>query len=179
MNINVTPTITDDMDAQQEPQHGIRNVRNAPYFTYRHIVSFEETNLVGNVYFTRHLSWQGRCREMFLKYHAPTVLSELARDLRLVTLRVSCEYFEELTALDEIEVQMTLAHMRQHRIGLDFNIYKLHPGRHVCTARGFQEIGCMRATAQGLVPDRPHESLAEALKPYSSTHNFEERRYAT
>jgi enediyne core biosynthesis thioesterase len=166
VNINVTPIIIEDADTQQEPQQGIRNARSAPHFSYRHIVSFEETNLVGNVYFTRHLSWQGRCREMFLKYHAPTVLSELARDLRLVTLRVSCEYFEELTALDEIDVQMSLAHLRQHRIGLDFNIYKLQPGGQVCIARGFQEIGCMRATAQGLVPDRPPEPLAEALKPY-------------
>ena len=35
-------------------------------FEYRHVVSFEETNLVGNVYFANHLSWQGRCRELFL-----------------------------------------------------------------------------------------------------------------
>jgi len=167
VNINVTPTDIDDRDLQQEPQQGIQTARGTPHFTYRHIVSFEETNLIGNVYFTRHLSWQGRCREMFLKYHVPTVLNELARDLRLVTLRVSCEYFEELTALDEIDVQMSLAHMRQHRIGLDFNIYKLAPGERVCVARGFQEIGCMRATADGLVPDRPPEPLAEALKPYS------------
>ncbi|UFW90539.1 acyl-CoA thioesterase [Bradyrhizobium barranii] len=167
MNINVTPTITDDLDAQQQPQHGAQNARNAPYFTYRHIVSFEETNLVGNVYFTRHLSWQGRCREMFLKSHAPTILDELTHDLRLVTLRVSCEYFEELTAFDEIDVQMSLAYLRQHRIGLDFNTFKLQPGGRVCIARGFQQIGCMRATAQGLVPHRPPEPLAEALKPYA------------
>lgn len=173
MNINAMPTIIEDSDTQQEVQQGTRNGRSPPHFTYRHIVSFEETNLVGNVYFTRHLSWQGRCREMFLKYHAPTVLIELARDLRLVTLRVFCEYFEELTALDEIDVQMSLAHMRQHRIGLDFNIYKLQPGGQACIAHGFQEIGCMRATAQGLVPDRPPESLAEALKCYAKRHPHE------
>jgi len=167
VNINVTPTTVDDKDEPQELQQGVPNAHADRHFTYRHIVSFEETNLVGNVYFTRHLSWQGRCREMFLKCHAPTVLNELARDLRLVTLRVSCEYFEELTALDEIDVLMSLAYMRQHRIGLDFNIHKLQPGGPVCIARGFQEIGCMRVTAQGLVPDRPPAPLAEALKPYS------------
>jgi enediyne biosynthesis thioesterase len=158
MNINVTPTVAGDRDAQQPPA--------APAFAYRHTVSFEETNLVGNVYFTRHLSWQGRCREMFLKYHAPTVLDELARDLRLVTLRVSCEYFEELTAFDEIDVQMSLAHIRQHRIGLDFNFFKLRPDGTVLAARGFQEIGCMRLAGNALKPVHPPASLANALKPF-------------
>lgn len=169
MSINATQTIVGDQDTQRDMQHGTRQAPNALNFVYRHIVSFEETNMVGNVYFSRHLSWQGRCRELFLKYHAPTVLNELAHDLRLVTLRVSCEYFEELSALDEIDVQMSLAHMRQHRIGLDFTIFKLQPDRCVTAAHGFQEIGCMRLTARGLVPDRPPTALVEALKPYSNS----------
>jgi enediyne biosynthesis thioesterase len=159
MTLSLTRANLSNLDPKQAPA--------APAFIYRHIVSFEETNLVGNVYFTRHLSWQGRCREMFLKYHAPTVLEELACDLRLVTLRVSCEYFEELAALDEIDVQMSLAHLRQHRIGLNFTILKLELNRRVSVAQGFQEIGCMRATAHGLVPDHPPEALALALKPYT------------
>ena len=93
-------------------------------FRYRHVVSFEETNLVGNVYFARHISWQGRCREMFLLAHAPAVLADLNRSLRLVTLNVACEYFAELRALDEIEIAMSLAYQRQHRIGLAFD-YRL------------------------------------------------------
>jgi enediyne core biosynthesis thioesterase len=165
VNINVLPVAADDLNVPETSREN-RNERAARQFSYRHVVSFEETNLVGNVYFTRHISWQGRCREMFLKSHAPAVLAELARDLRMVTLKVSCEYFEELTALDEIDVQMSLAHLRQYRIGLDFNIYKLQPSGRVCAARGFQEIGCMRATAKGLMPDRPPDSLAEALKSY-------------
>jgi enediyne biosynthesis thioesterase len=164
MNINVTRTIGGDPEARQE----IPFASSTPFFVYRHIVSFEETNLVGNVYFTRHMSWQGRCREMFLKYHAPAVMDELARDLRLVTLRVSCEYFAELTALDEIDVQMSLAHLRQHRIGLDFNFLKLLPAGTVLAARGFQEIGCMRLNSRGLAPVGPPPALAAALKLFAS-----------
>ena len=36
------------------------------YFEYLHTVGFEETNLVGNVYYVNYLRWQGRCRELFL-----------------------------------------------------------------------------------------------------------------
>src|ERR1700676_3721092 len=89
------------------------DLRSKPAFTYRHVVSFEETNVVGNVYFTRHIAWQGRCREMFLKQNAPDILNDIARALRLVTLRVSCDYFEELNALAEIDISMSLAYLRQ------------------------------------------------------------------
>ena len=52
------------------------------YYEYRHVVGFEETNLVGNVYYVNYVRWQGRCREMFLLEHAPSVLDEL-REIRL------------------------------------------------------------------------------------------------
>jgi enediyne biosynthesis thioesterase len=135
-------------------------------FIYRHVVSFEETNVVGNVYFTRHIAWQGRCREMFLKQNAPDILNEIARDLRLVTLRVSCDYFEELNALDEIDIHMSLAYLRQHRIGLSFDIMKLRPAGSNLAARGAQEIGCMRLRGAALAPVSPPPSLAKALKPF-------------
>jgi enediyne biosynthesis thioesterase len=154
VNVNVTQATT------------ANRLQSQPAFIYRHVVSFEETNVVGNVYFTRHISWQGRCREMFLKQNAPEILAELARDLRLVTLRVSCEYFEELSAFDEIDVQLRLAYLRQHRIGLDFNIVKLSPAGDSCAARGSQEIACMRATASGLVPVQPPAVLTRALNSF-------------
>jgi enediyne biosynthesis thioesterase len=137
-------------------------------FTYSHVVSFEETNVVGNVYFTRHLAWQGRCREMFLRQHAPSILDDLARDLRLVTLRVTCEYFDELNAFDAIDVRMTLAHLRQNKIGLDFTYLKAAGTERTTAARGFQEIGCMRLAAKGLVPTAVPRALADALRPFES-----------
>lgn len=132
-------------------------------YDYRHTISFEETNLVGNVYFTRHLSWQGRCRELFLRDYAAEVLDELRGDLRLVTLNVSCEYFAELHALDMVEIQMRLAQLHQHRIKLRFD-YLLHSGAsEVLVARGLQEIGCMRQTGNSLAPTAVPDALALAL----------------
>lgn len=142
--------------------------RSRPSFNYRHIVSFEETNVVGNVYFTRHISWQGRCREMFLRQHAPDILGEVSRDLRLVTLRVSCEYFDELNAFDEIDVQMSLAYIRQNKLGLNFSYLKVGTRPVVIAARGFQEIGCMRLTVKGLAPIDVPPSLAAALRPFQA-----------
>src|SRR5664280_191817 len=93
------------------------------YYEYRHIVSFQETNLVGNVYYTNHLGWQGRCRELFLRDHAPDVIDELSRGLILATVRCSCEYFVELAAFDEVMVRMSLAELLQNRITLAFEYW--------------------------------------------------------
>ena len=46
-------------------------------YEYKHVVSFDETNLVGNVYYSNHVRWQGLCREMFLYEHAPEMLTAL------------------------------------------------------------------------------------------------------
>jgi hypothetical protein len=53
-------------------------------------LQFEETNVVGNVYFTHYLRWQGRCRDMFLHQYAPELMPELGRSLALATTRVAC-----------------------------------------------------------------------------------------
>lgn len=138
-----------------------------PAFVYRHVVAFEETNVVGNVYFTRHLSWQGRCREMFLKNQAPGVLAEIHGDLRLVTLRVACEYFEELRAFDEIELHMRLEGIDQHRISLRFDYH--FAGSQRLVAVGHQAIGCMRARGTEMIPVLPPDELSEALQRYMAT----------
>ena len=142
----------------------------AKAFVYRHTISFEETNLLGNVYFVRHLAWQGRCREMFLWQFAASVIDELSKDLRLVTIHASCDYYVELTAFDEIEVQMCLAYQQQNRIGLAFEYYLCNERELTLVARGAQEIGCMRQTAEGLRPTPVPPDLASALEEYAGRH---------
>lgn len=133
------------------------------YYEYRHIVGFEETNLVGNVYYTNHLSWQGRCRELFLHEHAPDLIDELGRGLSLATVRCSCEYFAELMAFDEIIIRMGLAELLQNRITLAFEYWR--GGELV--ARGEQQVACMRREAKRLVPAAVPPSLREALAAYA------------
>lgn len=135
-------------------------------FNYRLTPTFQDSNLVGNIYYVHHISWQGRCRELFLKEHAPGVLSELARDLRLVTLRVTCDYYDELHVFDEIEIRMSLAHLRQHKIGLDFEYCVGVDKTEKVMARGFQEVGCMRLRDDRLVPSQPPAELSKALQPF-------------
>jgi enediyne biosynthesis thioesterase len=133
------------------------------------MVSFEETNLVGNVYYVNHLRWQGRCREMFLYDHDVDVLKDFEEGLAIVTLRVNCEYLSELVAFDRLAIRMTLGGIVQNRIALRFEYWRLAAagGGEELIARGEQHVACMRRGAAGLEPTAIPEKLREALKLYA------------
>jgi enediyne biosynthesis thioesterase len=136
-------------------------------YEYRHQIGFEETNLVGNVYYVNHLKWQGRCREMFLRDHAPEVLAELLeRDLALATVRCSCDYLAELEAFDEIVLRMRLGGIVQNRITLAFEYWRKNPDGEELVARGEQQIACMRREGRRAVPTAIPPGLREALRAY-------------
>jgi enediyne biosynthesis thioesterase len=137
-------------------------------YEYRHVVAFEETNLVGNVYFANHVRWQGRCREMFIYEHAPEVIERLSQDFAMVTTRVSCEYLAELFVLDELVIRMRLGSMSQNRIAMDFEYWRQAGGREELVARGEQQVACMRREGVKLLPAPVPERLREALSEYAA-----------
>ncbi|MEV4843176.1 acyl-CoA thioesterase [Micromonospora matsumotoense] len=140
------------------------------YFEYPHTVGFEETNIVGNVYYVNYLRWQGRCREMFLKQHAPDVLADLQDDLKLFTLKVDCEFFAEITAFDELSIRMRLVDLVQTQLEFSFDYVRLDPGGgETLVARGRQRVACMRGPNNRTVPTRVPEALTRALAPYTAT----------
>ncbi len=137
------------------------------YFEYRHTVGFEETNLVGNVYYVNYLRWQGRCRELFLKEKAPDVLADVQDDLKLFTLKVECEFFAEITAFDELSIRMRLSELGRTQLEFTFDYVKVAgDGAETLVARGRQRIACMRGPNTATVPTRVPEELREALAPY-------------
>ncbi len=136
------------------------------FFEIRHIVGFEETNLVGNVYYVNHLRWQGRCREMFLREHCPSIIDAMNRGLALVTTRCGCEYFAELTAFDELAVRMRLGGVAQNRVTMLFDYVRLGE-REELVARGEQQIACMQRQGEKTVPTPVPRDLREALEPFA------------
>ena len=137
-------------------------------YEHQHIVSFEETNLVGNVYYANYVRWQGRCREMFLRDNAPEVLAELSKGLALATVRVSCEYFSELYAFDNVAIRMSLGGMTQNRITMMFEYWRVSDDGEELVAKGEQQIACMQRQGEKLVPTPVPEPLRQALQPYGT-----------
>ena len=138
------------------------------YYEIRHVVGFEETNLVGNVYYVNYLRWQGRCRELFLKTQAPEVLEDVRDDLKLFTLKVDCEFFAEITAFDELSIRMRLQDLAQTQLEFSFDYVKLEPGGgETLVARGRQRVACMRGPNTRTVPSIVPPALQRALAPYA------------
>jgi len=133
-------------------------------YEYRHVVGFEETNLIGNVYYANHVRWQGRCREMFLRDRAPEVIEALKYGLVLVTTRVSCEFMAELFAFDEITLRMRLGELAQNRITMNFEYWR---GPEL-VARGEQQVACMQREGAQVVPVPVPAQLREALREYAT-----------
>ncbi|GAA1239294.1 acyl-CoA thioesterase [Prauserella halophila] len=132
-------------------------------YTYRHVVTLDETNLVGNVYFARHLHWQGHCRERFLADHAPSVLRQLTSgDLVLVTISCSMRYYAECYALEEIAVVMRLRAASGNKLAMNFEFHR--DGQVV--AEGTQEVGCMRRSGGRIEATPIPDELARVLESY-------------
>ena len=137
-------------------------------YEYRHVVLFQETNLVGNVYFAHHVAWQGACREHFLRDHAPEILARFRDGLSLVTLSCQCEYLAELTAFDEIVIRMTLVESVQNRLELGFDYLRVRGEDRELVAVGRQRIACMQRVGDQLAPAPIPDTLQAALAPYRS-----------
>ncbi|MBU2667268.1 acyl-CoA thioesterase [Actinoplanes bogorensis] len=138
------------------------------HYVYRHRVTFDETNLVGNVYFAHFLHWQGHCREYFLADHAPAAVVALAGDLALVTVDCAADFFAEAHALDRIELRMSLERIDGHRIAMSFDYLRTDPGPAELLARGRQTVACMRRSAAELEPAPIPEQLRRALDLYAA-----------
>jgi enediyne biosynthesis thioesterase len=130
------------------------------------MIGFEETNLVGNVYYVNHLRWQGRCREMFLREHAPELVGAIADGLCLATTQCRCEYYRELEPFDRIIVRMRLGDIRQNRILMLFDYLRETAGGEDLVARGEQQIAVMRRDGARTVPTPIPPALLSALAPY-------------
>jgi enediyne biosynthesis thioesterase len=140
--------------------------RHSDHYEYRHLVGFEETNLVGNVYYVNYMRWQGRCREMFLRDEAPGILDEIRGELKLFTLSCSCEFFAELAAFDELSIRMTLEDLTQTQIAFAFDYVRLREGSEELVARGRQRVACMAGPNTATRPVRVPEALRAALARY-------------
>ena len=135
-------------------------------YEYRHVVGFEETNLVGNVYYVNYLKWQGRCREMFVREHAPDVADLLQRDIALATVRCSCDYIAELRAFDAVTIAMRLTSLGRTSLTMTFEYFKLAGERRDLVARGEQAVACMRRAGGAMLPEPLPATLMAALAAY-------------
>lgn len=134
-----------------------------PRFEMRHLVTFEDTNAVGNVYFTNFFAWQGKCREHFLLEKSPATFAELQKGtLRMVTAHASCDYIEEVFAGESLTVRMTLGRYLPYGVSLAFEFAR---GDDVI-ARGRQDVKFLRNVSGSWTLCEMPEPMARAVRQY-------------
>jgi enediyne core biosynthesis thioesterase len=143
-------------------------------YRYEHVVSFEETNALGNVYFSNFLRWQGICRERFLKEYAPKLIEQFATGLKMATIDCSCSYYWELYPFDRVLVEMYLDNYARVAgatetdvLRICFKYWKDEEPQRLLAAEGVQRIAFLYTESgegweRGPIP----EALRLALVPF-------------
>ncbi|NJC11461.1 enediyne biosynthesis thioesterase [Micromonospora profundi] len=137
------------------------------YFEYRHVVGFDETNLLGTVYDVNYIRWQGQCREMFLLKHAPDVLDELSGDLVLRCVESEAELLADVSAFDEVAIRMRLEELTLTQIRVAFDVVRMREGREDVVARSRQRVMCLRVAGGDTTPAQVPPQLGSALEAYA------------
>ena len=130
------------------------------FFEYRHLVTFQDTNLVGNVYFSKYFDWQGKCREALLLQHYPEIVEDLREGFGMATEFAHMEYHREAFLNDEILIRMYVPELSRNRIAFAFKF--LRASDEVLLAEGRQAvIWVNRQHRPSLMPERLYTLIAD------------------
>ncbi len=89
--------------------------------------SLEDSNLVGNIYFSNYLVWQGRTRDRFLEAIAPGCL-DLKSQGEPHSTRVHLKHLRELMPFESVMVEMKLRRLSENGFILFFEYFKYVDG---------------------------------------------------
>lgn len=147
---------------------GIIKTPEGVYYEHRFITTFEETNLVGNIYFANYAVWQGKCREMFIYEYCPEVIDEIKNGLGLITLDLSLQYVSQLFAFDTVVMRMSLEAQSESRLMMNFDYYREDGKNLTLVCRGHQATAAMREVNGVMVPVHFPESMLQAIEAYKA-----------
>ena len=94
------------------------------YFEYEQLVTFQDTNLVGNVYFSKYFEWQGKCREALLLEHYPEITEDLQQGFGMATEFAHMDYRNEAFLNDKVLCRMHVPELSRTRIAFSFSFYR-------------------------------------------------------
>lgn len=138
------------------------------FFEYRFTTTFEETNLVGNIYFANYVLWQGKCREMFINEYCPDVVNDINNGLGLITLDLSAQYVSQLFAFDRVVMRMSLEAQSASRLMMNFEYFKEEEEELTLVCKGHQATAAMREENGAMVPVHFPDSMLEAIEAYKA-----------
>lgn len=117
------------------------------------------------------VSWQGKCRELFLLDHAPVTLNLVAnRQLALQTTSAGLHLHGILSPPSSpVWVELRLKDIKCGQIWLQFDYFTSHQGQQTLLATGWQKTSCKRIDGTRVVPCAVPDDVLRALKRFTDS----------
>ena len=106
---------------------------NKKSFVFEKTVYLCDTNVEGNVYFTKSFDWQGMAREEFYRQHFPIEIWKSG--LKLITTQALTEYKHEAFLFDEILIAIYITNVKRMSLELVFTYRNKKTGELLATGR--------------------------------------------
>ena len=130
------------------------------YFEYKHLVTFDDTNSTGNVYFARYFQWMGTCREIITAEHYPEIVDDIKRGFGFATEFAHIDYHHESFLFDVVLVRMTINSLSRTR--LEFGFEFINQKTSALLATGKQAVVWVNPQHRpSLMPDKLYDNATE------------------
>jgi acyl-CoA thioesterase FadM len=112
--------------------------------------SLEDSNLVGNIYFSNYTVWQGVLRDQYFYHLAPELYKGIGDQGEWITISNDIQHLREAMPFDTILVEMSLAERYEYGIKLYFDYFKLDSnGTRRKLSFGIQQVVWMKRDEHG------------------------------
>lgn len=130
-----------------------------PKFPFELTVYLKDTNMFGNVYFSRYFEWQGMAREAYFQT-VKNYKKILGLGTKLITKRALIDYKKGCYAFDEIKIEIQVRNVKRSTFEMVFTYTNKKTGEII--AIGEQTIGFADLNWDPILI--PQEILAEINK---------------
>lgn len=128
-------------------------------FHFELTVYLKDTNMFGNVYFSRYFEWQGMAREAYFQT-VKDYKKILSSGIKLITKNASVIYKKGCYAFDEIQIEIQNRNVKRTTFEMGFTYTNKKTGELIAT--GEQTIGFADPNWNPILI--PREILAEINK---------------
>jgi len=130
------------------------------YYEYQHIVTFDDTNSVGNVYFAKFFQWMGSCREVVTAEHYPELVDDIKRGFGFATEFAHIDYAHECFLFDKILIKMKVSDLSRTRIEFSFDF--VNETKSITAATGNQAVIWVNPQHRpSIMPDKLYDSIVD------------------
>ena len=104
----------------------IRDYNENSVFLFKNLykTSLENSNLIGNIYFSNYSKWINSTKDLFLYKNNPSLFNKKRFRGEFVTLECKASHLHEAMPFDTIFVKMYLKELYEKGITLKFEIFK-------------------------------------------------------